>query len=170
MQLVLNICLLHVPPPAPTTNQEKREWQCGPEVHKHLSSSSRMVKFMWGELGEGGEEGRCRSMPAHSRCSERAARGTQRANPHLWEVLKNDSEYETVVTGGLDSEYETVVAGGLKMSFKPQGALPASPPALPGTWRSLGQGSLWMHALIPTVYIINSHGPICICTPTQYFL
>lgn len=44
-------------PPAPTTNQERREWQCGPKVHKHLSSSSRMVKFMWGELGEGGEWG-----------------------------------------------------------------------------------------------------------------
>lgn len=66
-----------------------------------------------------------------------------------------------------------MVTGGLNVSFKPQGALsplPAPPPALPGTWRSLEQGSLWMRTLIPTVYIINSHGPICICTPTQYFL
>lgn len=29
---------------------------------------------------------------------------------------------------------------------------------------------LWTCALVPTVYIINSYGPICICTPTQYFL
>lgn len=102
---------------------------------------------MWGELGEGGEEGRCRSMPAHSRCSERAARGTQRVNPHLWEVLKNDSEYEKVVTGGLDSEYETVVAGGLKMSFKPQGALPPHRPFC------LAHGGAWGRA-------------VCGCTPS----
>ena len=84
---------------------------------------------MWGELGEGGEEGQCRSMPAHSRCSERAARGTQRVNPHLWEVLKNDSEYETVV------------AGGLKMSFKPQGALPPHRPLC------LAHGGAWGRAV-----------------------
>ena len=65
-------CCMYLPPP-PTTNHEKHEEQCGPKVHKHLCSSSRMVKFMWGELGEGGEEGLCCSMPAHSRCSERAA-------------------------------------------------------------------------------------------------